>query len=490
MNIVKCVLIRLDSKKLCSMIFIKKSISKKQILLILMDLVILSVVPFITLYIYFLIKVGFGFKFQYLRFEHLYFISNLLIFIVVFYVMDLHNFKKNFVAKKQVLNIFLAICFAWVLSIIFFYIIGNPPLGRGISFIYLSTLFILIVLFRFVYSKLAVSSIYAKKAIIVGAAKGGESVAELIKTNPQLNIKIICFLDIDKQKEGKRICEAPVECNKDTLIAAVADHKPDMIILAMRRSRYEKIIKDIINCSQKGIEIRDIASIFEEIAGKIPLKYVSDFWILYSHMNKTGFYFKKIKRLVDILSSFILLIISTPVMIITALAIKLDSKGPVFYRQSRVGKDGINFELIKFRSMVKDAENNGAVWAADKDKRITRVGKIIRLLRIDELPQLFNVLKGEMSFVGPRPERPEFVSNFLGSNGNNKDIIPHYGERLAVKPGLTGWAQVMYPYASSYKESLEKLEYDLYYIKNMSFLLDISIILKTIHVILFRDGAK
>lgn len=472
------------------MIILKQSISKKQILLILTDLVILAVVPFITLYIYFLITVGFRFKFQYLRFEHFYYFSNLLIFIVVFYVMDLHNFKKNFAVARQVLNIFLAICFAWILSIFFFYITGNPPLGRGISLIYLSSLFILIVLFRFIYSKLAVSSIYAKKAIIVGAGKGGVSVAELIKKNPQLNIKIICLLDIDKQKDGKHICEAPVLCKKDTLIESVTDYKPDLIILAMRRNRYEKMIKDVIACSQRGIEIRDIASIFEEIAGKIPLKYVSDFWILFSHMNQTGFYFKKIKRLVDILSSSVLLILSTPVMIITALAIKLDSEGPVFYRQLRVGKGGTNFELIKFRSMVKDAENNGAVWAAHRDKRITGVGRIIRLLRIDELPQLFNVLKGEMSLVGPRPERPKFVSNFLGHNGNNKDIIPHYRERLAVKPGLTGWAQVMYPYASSYEESLEKLEYDLYYIKNMSFLLDMAIILKTIRVVLFGDGAK
>lgn len=473
------------------MIFLKKSISKKQILLILTDLVILVVVPFITLYIYFVIKVGYDFKFQYIRFKNFYYFLNIILFIIVFYVMDLYNFKKNFASKREVLNIFFAICFAWVLSILIFYITGNPPLGRGISIIYLSSLFMLVVSFRFIYSKVAVSNIYAKKAIIVGAGKGGESVAALIKANPQLNIKILCFFDIDRQKEGKRICEANVICKEGSLIKVVADRKPDLIILAMRRSRYEKMIKELISCSQRGIEIRDIASLFEEIAGKIPLKYVSDFWILYSHMNQTGFYFKKIKRLVDILSSSMLLMISTPVMIITSLAIKLDSKGPVFYRQLRVGKDKINFKLIKFRSMMKDAENNsGAIWAAKKDKRITRVGKVIRLLRIDELPQLFNVLKGEMSFVGPRPERPVFVNNFLGRDGDNREVIPHYGERLIVKPGLTGWAQVMFPYASSYKESLEKLEYDLYYIKNMSFFLDVSIILKTIRVVLFRHGAK
>ena len=473
------------------MILAKRSISRKQISLVLADLIILAIVPFITLYIYFFIKVGFNFKFQYLRFEHFYYFSNLFIFIVVFYVMDLHNFKKNFATKREVFNILLAICFAWILSIFFFYLTGNPPLGRGISLIYLTSLFILIVCCRLIYSKVAVSGFYRKKAIIVGANHGGEAVAKLIKINPQLNIDILCLLEIDRQKEGKRICDAPVVCQEDSLFESVSKYKPDLIILSMRRSRYEKIIKDLILCSQQGVQIMDITSLYEEVAGKIPLKYVSDLWVLFSHMNQSKFYFKRVKRLVDIASSSILLILTSPIMLLTALTVKLDSDGPVFYRQKRVGKDGVDFELIKFRSMINDAEKeSGAVWVNERDPRITRCGRIIRPLRIDELPQLFNVLKGEMSIVGPRPERPEFVGNFLGRNGNNKDVIPYYGDRLTVKPGLTGWAQVVYPYASSYEETLEKLEYDLYYIKNMSFLLDLAIILKTIRVVLCGSGAR
>jgi len=473
------------------MILARKSISKKQISLILADLVILAVVPFITLYVYFLIKVGFGFRFQYLRFEHFYYFSNLLIFIVVFYVMDLHNFKKNFITKREVFNILLAICFAWVVSIFFFYITGNPPLGRGISLIYLTSLFVLIVCCRLIYSKLAVAGRYAKKAIIVGAGKGGEAVAGLIKANPQLNLDIVCLLEIDRQKEGNRVCDVTVVCQGNSFIESVSKYEPDLIILAMRRSRYEKMINDLIHCSQQGIEIQDITSIYEEIAGKIPLKYVSDLWILFSHMHQHKFYFKRVKRLVDFASSSVLLIISSPIIGLTALAIRLDSVGPIFYRQNRVGKDGKEFDLIKFRSMVKDAEEeSGPVWVGERDQRITRVGRIIRLLRIDELPQLFNVLKGQMSFVGPRPERPEFVNNFLGRNSNGKEVIPYYAERLTVKPGVTGWAQVMFPYAASFEESKEKLEYDLYYIKNMSFLLDVAIILKTIRVVLFGYGAK
>jgi lipopolysaccharide/colanic/teichoic acid biosynthesis glycosyltransferase len=193
----------------------------------------------------------------------------------------------------------------------------------------------------------------------------------------------------------------------------------------------------------------------------------------------------------DVVSSVILLIISSPVMLLTSLAVKLESKGPIFYRQDRVGKNGQIFKVIKFRSMVNDAEKDcGAVWVGEKDKRITRVGKIIRILRIDELPQLFNVLKGEMSMVGPRPERPEFVKCFLGEGSGEYDVIPYYGERLTVKPGITGWAQVMFSYAASLEESREKLEYDLYYIRNMSGILDFCIILKTIRVVLFGHGAK
>lgn len=259
----------------------------------------------------------------------------------------------------------------------------------------------------------------------------------------------------------------------------------------MRSSRYEKMIKELIWCSQQGIEIRDMTSIYEELTEKIPLKYVTDRWLLSSYLSQPKLYFRRIKRVVDLFCTSLILMLTSPIMLALALAIKLDTEGPVFYRQRRVGKDRQEFELIKFRSMNKDAEEKtGPVWVGDQDPRITRVGKIIRILRLDELPQLFNVMKGEMSLIGPRPERPEFVADFIGKSDKKDEIIPFYTERLTVKPGITGWAQVMYPYASSYEQSLEKLEYDLFYIKNMSFHLDIAILLKTIRVIFFRRGAK
>ena len=176
-------------------------------------------------------------------------------------------------------------------------------------------------------------------------------------------------------------------------------------------------------------------------------------------------------------------VITLPIVILTAALIKLESKGPVFYKQKRVGHDGIIFSLVKFRSMIADAENNGAVWTQQDDSRVTRVGKIIRNFRIDEIPQIWNVLKGDMSFVGPRPERPEFV-DFL-----QKDI-PYYMLRHSVKPGITGWAQVNYQYGDSPDDAREKLQYDLYYVKNQSFILDLHIMLSTVQVILFGIGAR
>lgn len=473
------------------MIPTRKSISRKQVSLILADFIVLAAVPFISLYVYFFIKFGFGVPVGSLRFDVFPYLINIFIFLTVFYIMDLYNFKKDFAKKREIFNIFLALSIGFICSIFFFYLIGKRPLGRGIYFTYITTLFVLIVGYRCLYSKLAVVGIYDKKALIVGAGKGGQALASLIKSNPRVDIDIICLLDIKQEKEGQRVDDVPIVCQHGSLVESVMQHKPDLLILAMRSSRHEKIMKDLIWCSQQGLEIRDMPSIYEELTGKIPLKYVDEQWLLFSYLNQPKLYFKRIKRIADFVFSSLILITTLPIMPLCAAAIKLESPGSVFYRQPRVGKDGKEFELIKFRSMISDAEKEtGAVWAGEKDPRITRVGKILRILRIDELPQLFNVIKGEMSLIGPRPERSEFVSDFMGKSKDKDVMIPFYSERFSVKPGITGWAQVMYPYASSYGQSLEKLEYDLFYIKNMSFFLDIAILLKTIRVVLFGRGAK
>ena len=230
------------------------------------------------------------------------------------------------------------------------------------------------------------------------------------------------------------------------------------------------------------MDIYNISGFYEIITNKIPVENIEYDWFLENLSENSKKAYEIFKRLVDIIFAIIGLIISIPFLPFIILAIKIDSNGPIIFRQIRTGKNGKDFLAMKFRSMVDNAEKNGAQWAEKNDSRITKMGKIMRKTRLDEIPQLINILKGEMSFVGPRPERPEFIEIL------SKEI-PFYKERLLTKPGLTGWAQLKGPaYGGSKEESLEKLKFDLYYIKNRNFLLDISIILKTVNIVLNRKG--
>ncbi|WP_338033272.1 exopolysaccharide biosynthesis polyprenyl glycosylphosphotransferase [Desulfobulbus alkaliphilus] len=224
-------------------------------------------------------------------------------------------------------------------------------------------------------------------------------------------------------------------------------------------------------------------SFHEGISGKILVEKMNPAWLIFSD----GFNYSKIssllKRILDFFLALFGLVVSLPITVITAILIKLESPGPIFYRQERVGAKGRVFSIIKFRSMRQDAEKNGAVWACSNDARVTRVGGFIRKVRIDEIPQMWNVIKGEMSFVGPRPERPVFVEQLV-------DTLPYYALRHFAKPGITGWAQICYPYGASEEDALRKLEYDLYYIKNQSFFLDLLIVFRTVKTVLFQKGSR
>ena len=244
------------------------------------------------------------------------------------------------------------------------------------------------------------------------------------------------------------------------------------------------IVRELIQCRVRGAAVFDFESFYERIAGKLPVPFLRDSWLIFAPGFAGAHWRRMLKRLTDIIASLAIAIVTLPVAIVTAAAIKLDWCGPVFYSQERVGLDGRVCRLYKFRSMRADAENGvGAVWAQNDDPRVTRVGRIIRRTRIDEIPPLFNVLRGGMSFVGPRPERPEIV-------GRVETEIPYYPYRNFVHPGLTGWAQICYPYGATVAEAREKLCYDLYSIKNWSLPLDIQIILQTTKLVLFGRGAR
>jgi sugar transferase (PEP-CTERM system associated) len=256
-------------------------------------------------------------------------------------------------------------------------------------------------------------------------------------------------------------------------------------ILAIPNNRSSRLIKNVLSARLKGVDIREMADVYEELTGRIPVDNIGDEWLLFAE----GFYLirkeymQKLKRLIDILAAASLLVMTAPILGLAALLIRLESPGSIFYSQKRVGKGQSIFTIYKFRSMRQDAESNGARWAAERDPRITRVGRWLRMTHIDEIPQIWNLLKGDMSLVGPRPERPEFVE-ILDRE------IPYYSVRHSVKPGMTGWAQINYRYGASMDDTRNKLEYDLYYIKNMSLFLDLKILLRTVGVVILGEGAR
>ena len=266
----------------------------------------------------------------------------------------------------------------------------------------------------------------------------------------------------------------------------VADKQVDVIVLAMDERRKGLPVHELLDCKMGGVEVSDLMTFFERHTGKIRLDIMQPSMIFLSDGFRVSNFRKTWKRIFDVTSVFTLMPIMLPIVVFSVVALLIESrcKASVFYRQTRVGENGRLFQIYKFRSMVLNAEKDGVpLWAQKNDSRITRVGAVLRKFRFDEIPQLYNVLKGDMSFVGPRPERPEFVQRLA-------DKIPYYNERHRVKPGLSGWAQIRYPYGASEEDGLEKLQYDLYYVKNYSILLDALVLLQTAEVVLLGRGAQ
>ena len=272
--------------------------------------------------------------------------------------------------------------------------------------------------------------------------------------------------------------------NYSNIIRLAGEKKVDRIIVALEERRGNFPTKELLECRMEGITVEDGISFIEYLTGKLLIDKIRPSSLIFSNGFNKSPVVQSLKTCSDLLLSLIFLVLFMPLMVCIAVAIKIDSPGPVFYRQERYGRNGKLFDLLKFRSMKNNAEKEtGPVWAEENDKRITRIGKIIRKFRLDELPQIINVLKGEMSFIGPRPERPFFVEQL-------KKEIPYYDKRHIVKPGITGWAQTEYSYGATKEEAMEKLKYDLYYIKNMSLFFDLFIYFRTVKIVLFGEGAR
>jgi sugar transferase (PEP-CTERM system associated) len=269
-----------------------------------------------------------------------------------------------------------------------------------------------------------------------------------------------------------------------TQIAAICQNvHVDRIVVALDERRGKLPVEELLFCRLKGIRVDEGVTFTEHLGKKLSVENLCPSSLIFTDGFRRSKMVKKLKRWIDISFSLAGLILFLPITLLVVLAIKLDSRGPIFYKQERVGEDGKVFNLLKFRSMQVDAEKDGPVWAQVGDHRVTRTGGVIRQLHLDEIPQMINVLRGEMSFVGPRPERPFFIEKL-------KKEIPFYPYRHSVKPGITGWAQIFYPYGASKQDALEKLKYDLYYIKHMSPFMDLMIILETVKIVLFREGGR
>ncbi len=320
-----------------------------------------------------------------------------------------------------------------------------------------------------------------KRILIVGAGHAGKKFYRSIMDNPCY--KVIGFIDDDQRKWGIA-CSPKVLGGRDILRETIRAFNVDKVIVTVNHIKVDELSKSIHVLKTDKVQVCDVSSFHEESSIKIPLKHINSFCPIYDPRYGIirGVYFMNGKRVIDLMLSFFGLTINVPVMILTAIAIRLESGGPIFYRQKRVGLNGKIFELIKFRSMIGESNRDGVTFAEKLTPRITRVGRIIRALRIDEIPQMWNVLKGDMSFIGPRALIEEEEKEF-------NLMIPYFSLRHMVKPGITGWAQVNYNAGTRVEDAAEKLRYDLFYIKNLSPLLDFHILLKTVKVILWRRGA-
>ncbi len=391
-------------------------------------------------------------------------------YLCIFYLFGLYELKR-IVSLNTFAKILISVLSASIFISFIKYGLYLFPIGRGLLFI--ANIFILSLIFgwRMLSHKLSKYVFTPKRVIIVGKGKAVHEISQAIK----LVSEDLTVIGTVQEKE-----DIEVLGSIDQLQDIIQEHNIDQIVLAGIEEKDSNIAHIILDARLKGILVIDMPDLYQTLLKKIPINYVQEKWFI----NAKGFerinniLIIKVKRLIDVMFSFLILIISLPLWLLIALMIKLNSPGPIFYKQRRLGKNESTFLLYKFRSMIHEAEKNGAVWAEQDDERITGAGKILRKLHVDELPQLINVIKGEMSLVGPRPERPEFVEDL-------KKEITFYSLRHFTMPGMTGWAQISYPYASSLKDAKEKLEYDLYYISHMNLLLDMRILLKTVQIVMF-----
>ena len=369
--------------------------------------------------------------------------------------------------------------------LVLYYVIPPTYIGRGVLGIALMVGFVAVAAFRVVFLRLIDADLFKRRVLVLGAGARAAQLAQRMRRRSDCRgFRIIAYVPMGK--EAVQVPANRLARPHGSLFALARRMQVDEIVVGADDRRAGLPMEDLLECKQSGIAVVELADFFERESGQIRMNLANPSWLVFSDGFNTSPLRRLIKRSFDLAAALVMIALAWPLMLLTALAIRIESGAgaPVFYRQERVGEHGRTFWLVKFRSMRTDAERDGvARFASTDDDRVTRVGRFIRKARLDELPQLWNVLRGDMSFIGPRPERPQFVDNF---NAN----IRYYPLRHCVKPGLTGWAQLRYAYGASQEDAEEKLKFDLFYVKNHNLMFDLMILLQTVEVVLFGRGAR
>ena len=395
------------------------------------------------------------------------------------YEREAHDIYRQFV------QLGLSFVLGLIAMTLIFYAVPDLFVGRGAFAISLLIALVGTGVVRGTFFTLSDAKGMKRRVLVLGTGSRAATVDDLERSlEGRAGFTVVGYLPLKSDQhfvDQRRI----LNDQGSSLCGLAAQLSIDEIVVGVRERRDGGLpIQEVLKCKMAGINVVELSTFFERETGHVQLASLNTSWMIFSDGFDRGSLRKSSKRIFDVLASATVLLLTAPLMLLTAIVVRLESRGPVLYKQERVGEAGRRFNILKFRSMRADAESDGKPrWASKDDDRVTRVGKFIRKVRIDELPQLFNVLRGEMSFVGPRPERPFFVEQL-------EKKIPYYVYRHNVKPGITGWAQIRYPYGASLKDSIEKLQYDLYYVKNHSLFLDLIILLQTAQVVLFGKGAR
>jgi len=401
-----------------------------------------------------------------------------------FYLLDLYDFVVMHDRRELVLRLLQALGLAWIALALVFYVAPQVMIGRGVSFISLPLALLMMVSWRLAIHWILGHPEIGERILIVGSGAFAIEIARETLGRPDAGFRVVGFVDNDPALVGKSLINPKVIGLTSELGSLVKSENIDRIVVAIGDRRGQFPTQELLRLSLSGdVSIEESASFYERLTGRVLLDLIRPSWLIFSSRGRRARLNEMACAAMHRTIALIGAVLSLPIALATAVLIKIESRGPVFYKQERVGKNGRVFTLLKFRSMRVDAEKDGPVWAQNGDDRTTRVGRIIRKIRVDEIPQFWNILRGDMNFVGPRPERQHFITQLAQE-------ISFYEQRHLIAPGLTGWAQIKYPYGASVEDARRKLEYDLYYIKNQSLTLDATIMFETIKTILLGRGSR